>query len=186
MAESAEIRVSEGVTLTGMDPGWAHSRDLQQVFLWDIGPEKPKSPHKPTLPQKAKDGEPEYELAKVEFQELLEEYQAELKNFKKAKQEFNEFQERNGGPIELLFWSIDARHAMEHDVAAWKAGKQSRPRYYLSSRTRGNKHLPNRGLPEGMKPGHGQAEVERRANESSVLLGEAMRADPIFGTQELR
>jgi hypothetical protein len=187
MSETADIRVSEGVKLTGMDAGWANAEDLQRVFVWDIGPEKPRPPQRPTLPKNAKEGDPEHELAKVEFQELLEDYQVDLKTFKQKKTEYADFQQRYGGPVEVVWWSVDARQNMEKDAAAVREGRQSRLRYYVSARTRGWKgKVANLGLPEGMKPGPGQAEVERRAREEGVLLSEALRADPVFGQQELR
>lgn len=183
-----DMRVNEGVKLTGLPEGWANAHALQRVILWDVGPEKPKPPVKPALPEKGKSGDPEYELAKVEFEQALDDYRAALKDYKRLRDEYTEWHTRNGGPIELDFWSCDATDALGRDAAAVKNKKnpQEKPRYYLSSRTRGYGHLPNRGLPEGLRPGHGQAELERRMREGDEDLATALRKDPVFGQQELR
>jgi len=178
--EVADIKVGVGVKLTGLDVGWAHLHDLQRVYLWDIGPEKPAPPIRPPLP-KGKEGDPEYDLAKVEFADALARYDAELKEHGRRKAEYASWERQCGGPVEMEFWSVNAREALDSDVRAVAEGRQTRRRWYLSSRTRGSERLPNRGLPEGMKPGHGQADLERTRKERDADFADAMRRDPIFG-----
>jgi hypothetical protein len=138
------------------------------------------------VPKGGKEGNPEYELAKVEFAEALEDYQAALKAWKKAKDDHAEWHKRNDGPVEIQMWSCDAHDALMRDQTAVTEGRQAMRRYYVSSRTRGNTNLPNRGLPDGLKPGSGQAELERRMREGDADLLAARAADPVFGQQEIR
>jgi hypothetical protein len=165
-----------------------NSAELQQVWLWDIGPSKPVTPKRPEIP-KGREGDPEYDLAKIEFAEALEDYQAELKAWKKLKADYAEWHKTNGGPVEIVFWSCDAADALARDGANApidvKTGEKQL-RYFISARTRGSSHLPNKGLPPGKKPGHGQAELERRMIEGDADLMAARRADPVFGKQETR
>jgi hypothetical protein len=185
----AELQVNDGVKLTGLPEGWANAQALQQVILWDIGPEKPKYPQRLVAP-KGKEGDPEFDLAVVEFKDQLEEYQAALKTYRQAKKEFEDWAKRHGGPIEIPFWSCDAQDALANDARAVAEGRQTRVRFYLSARTRGYSKLPNRGLPEidgkPLRPGHGQAELERRQREGDADMAAALRADPVFGNPELR
>jgi hypothetical protein len=154
--------------------------ELQKVILWDVGPEKPRAPARPALP-KGKEGDPEFDLAKVEFRDALERYDAELKQHALLKAQYSDWERKCGGPVEVEFWSIDAEHALAHDRTAVQEGRQTRRRWYVSSRTRGKGKLPNRGLPEGMKPGHGQDMLERQLREGDFDLAVARRSDPIFG-----
>lgn len=186
----AEVQIVPGIKFSGDDRpetldiiGMA---ELGRVYLWDIGPEKPVVPKRPVPPQ-GKENDPQYQLDKVEFAEALEEYQAALKRAKQGRDEYAAWQRRYGGPIECLFHAPDAKEAQENDLRAVEEGRQTRPRWQnVSSRTRGYAKLPNRGLPDGMQPGHGQAEQERRAAEGESDLIAARRADPVFGKQELR
>jgi hypothetical protein len=168
-----------------------NSADIQQVILWDIGPTKPVAPKRPTVPKvfkESKEGDPDYDLAKIDFAEQLEDYQEALKAWKKAKADFADWHKQNGGPIEIPFWSCDAADALARDAAAAPIDEDGNKqlRYFISSRTRGYSALPNRGLPAGRKPGHGQGELERRMREGDADLAAARRADPVFGTQETR
>lgn len=183
----AELQVNEGVKLTGLPEGWANAQALQQVILWDIGPEEPIEPKVMAVP-KGNDGEPAYELAKVRFGVAMKKYKAALEAYDRAVTEFEDWHRRNGGPIEITFWSCDANDALERDAKAVadKNSLQVKRRYYISARTRGYGKLPNRGLPEGMHPGHGQAELERRQREGDADMAAALRADPVFGNPELR
>jgi hypothetical protein len=180
VSDTAEIRVSAATRLTGMDIGFAQLHDLQRVILWDIGPEAPKPPKRPALP-KGGEGTPEYDLAKVEFSRELQKYDGELAMFARRRDEFAKWERELGGPIEYEFWSVDAADALARDVAAVREGRQVRRRWFISSRTRGSEKLPNRGLPEGMAPGRGQSEIERRRIEENAELAAAMNADPVFG-----
>ena len=150
-------------------------RGTQMVVLWDLGPEKPVAPKRPAAP-KGKEGEPEYDLAKVEFQEQLDDYQAALKAYSKAKADYADWLKRVGGPIELTMWSCDAADSLARDAK----------RYCISASTRGHSHLPNHGLPEGRKPGNGHVEQQRRIAAGEADMEQLRRRDPVFGQQELR
>ena len=162
-------------------PGVKLSGDLishqqrQNVVLWDLGPPKPAPPKRPDAPQ-GRRGDPAYDLAMIEFKETLDEYEAALKQHKADKAEYAKWQKDMGGPIERAWYSVDANDALARDPK----------RYCISASTRGYEKLPNRGLPEGMKPGHGQAEQRRRAQEMDADMAAALQADPVFGQQELR
>lgn len=159
--------------------------DSSQVWLWDCGPPKPEPPKRPVAP-KGKEGEPEFDLSMIEFGEALIEYGAQLKTYSARKVEHADFVRRYGGPYLIKWWSADAKDALDNDGRAVAEGRQTRRRYFMSSRTRGHEKLPNGGLPENMRPGHGHAENLRREEEGDAELVQARRTDPIFGAQELR
>lgn len=148
----------------------------QQVILWDTGPRKPTMPKKPDLPKRGELEEAEYDLVMIEFRVVLEDYEKALKAFGIARQDYQEWHTRNGGPVELVQYSCDATDTLEREPN----------RYFVSARTRGHEDKPNYGLPPGMRPGHGQADLERRRREGAVFLEEARRQDPIFGDPNLR
>ena len=155
-----------------------------KVWLWDCGPEKPKQPVRPDEPH-GKKGDPDYELAVIEWEEVKEKYADDMKRFRRMKEERAAWETHMGGPIERMMWSVDARDALANDARAVQEGRQSRLRYYISSRTRGYEKLKNRGLPIGLTPGHGhQAEVERQIAGDKEFVA-ALKADPQFG-QEIR
>jgi hypothetical protein len=181
VSETGEMRVSAATRLTGLDVGFANLHDLQRVILWDIGPEEPKPPQRPLLPKGQGEGDPAYDLAKVEFARELQKYEGDLVMFARRRDEYAEWQRTLNGPVEREFWSVDAADALNRDLVAVREGRQSRRRWYLSSRTRGSEKLSNRGLPEGMAPGRGQSEIERRRIEENAELEVAMRSDPVFG-----
>lgn len=145
------------------------------VILWDIGPLKPVAPVKPTAP-KGKEGEPEYDVALVEFREELEVYTAARKTYLVALKDYGDWQKNQGGAIERQFYSCDAHDALARDPE----------RYYISASTRGHEKLKNHGLPAGYKPGRGHAENVRRAMEGEEEFAKIRKADPVFGTPELR
>jgi hypothetical protein len=104
-----------------------------------------------------------------------------LKRYKRDKDDFARWQTTNGGPVELTRWSCDARDAIQHDTRAVQEGRQSKRRYFISSRTRGYQHLENRGLPPGVEPGHGhEANLDRQAADDQALAM-ARAQDPVFG-----
>lgn len=144
------------------------------VWLWDLGPAKPVAPVRPKAPT-SKEGSPEYDLDMVDFREAIAEYDAALKTHKVAKAEVADFEKRFGGPHEIMQYSCDAQDTLA----------RAPTRYCISSRTRGHEKLKNRGLPIDVKPGHGQAEQERREQEGEADLVALKRSDPHF-TQEAR
>lgn len=184
-----EIQVTPGIKLSGDDGPQTldviGNEAIARVYLWDVGPEKPTQPKRPEAPR-GKQGDPDYELAKIEFEDVLADYRDTLERFKKDKKDHAAWHARNGGPIEYLQDHPNAVEALDNDARAVAEGRQTQLRWYVSSRTRNKSRLPNRGLPEGMKPGHGQADQERRASEGENDLIAARRADPVFGQAELR
>jgi len=175
-------QVSEHTKLNGTADfdAMARGREISTVYLWDCGPEKPVAPKRPDVP-KGTDGDPEYEVAKVEFKDLLETYERQIREYARAKVEFEKWQSDYGGPIERRFWSCDAQDAMARDQRAVAESRQKEPRYYISTRTRGYERKHNLGLPKGVKPGHGQAAQEERERQGIADLERAARADPVFG-----
>jgi len=164
--------MSEGIRVTSNNES---DNRLMHVFLWDLGPSKPAAPKRPKAPV-GKEGDPEYDLAMIEFTEAKADYESELKAYKQAKLDYADFEKRYGGPYEIMQWSCDAQDTLTRDP----------DRYCISSRTRGYEKLKNGGLPAGMKPGHGQAENLRRLAEGNADLAEARRRDPQFGELEAR
>lgn len=155
-----------------------------KVWLWDCGPEEPVLPEAPELPP-GKDGDPKYDLAKIVFKRQLKAYEAALEAYESDTVAYAKWYRDNGGPVEQLFWSVDARDALQHDAKAVKDGRQKKLRWWLSSRTRGHEKLKNLGLPNGMRPGHGQEANLERQIAGEKEFANALRSDPVFG-QETR
>lgn len=145
------------------------------VILWDIGPKKPVAPNRPKAP-KGTVGDAEHDLLMIEFKEEVETYEAGLKAYGQAKIEYAAWQKKEGGAIERLFYSCDAHDAMARDPS----------RYFISASTRGHEKLKNHGLPDGAKPGLGQAENMRRQREGEEEFLQARKADPVFGQEMTR
>lgn len=176
------VRIIDGQPVVRHAGTMTDLRDASEVWLWDCGPEKPKPPERPEAPT-GKQGDPEYDLAVIEFKEQLEDYEAALKLYAQQKKEFADWEKRFGGPVEVRFWSVDARDALKHDARAVEENRQAKPRYHISARTRGFEKTKNGGLPVGMKPGRGhQANLERQiAGEAEFVA--ALKADPHFGQE---
>lgn len=183
----SEIRLNEHVKLSNVGDGLAAMADRERsmIFVWDCGPAIPEAPKRPVAP-KGKEGDPEHDLAVVDFRQALVEYENDIKTYGARKTEYAQFQKQWGGPYEIKFWSVDARDALERDKNAVDEGRQPGKRYYISSRTRGYDGLPNGGLPGNLKPGAGHFENLRREREGDADVEAARRADPVFGTQEMR
>lgn len=181
MAEYVQ-QPSEFVKLSGNDnyAAMARGREISQVWLWDCGPPKPVAPKRP-VPPKGRDGDPEYDLAMIDFRESMDEYQKGLKIFGLQKDAFADFEKRYGGPYLVCMWSADAQDALANDARAVKDGRQDRLRYFISSRTRGYEKLPNGGLPPLLKPGHAHEDNLRREREGDADMVAARRSDPVFG-----
>ena len=183
-----EIRIADNAKLRTDRPEAAamfNAAEISRVWLWDIGPSKPKPPTRPEAPKVA-EGTPAGDIAKLEFAEVLEQYQAGLKRYRTLKAEFDDWNAKNTGPYIIPFWSCDAQDAISNDLRAVQEGRQEKRRYYLCSRTRGRGDLPNGGLPEGMKPGKRYESDRKREAAGEDDLVDARRRDPVFGQQELR
>ena len=153
------------------------------VVLWDLGPKKPDMPKKPAAMKKPsdhkgdwKEGDPDFDLAAIEFNETLEAYKAARAQYQRELKDFGDWHKRYGGPFEIAMYSCDAHDALERDPK----------RYCISARTRGRGDLKNFGLPEGVKPGPAQDENMRRIKAGEEDLRVALARDPVFGQQELR
>ena len=181
------IQLNEYVKLSNVGPGLAAMADRERsmVYLWDCGPTAPSAPKRPVAPR-GKEGEPEFDLAMVDFRQALLDYEADLRTYGARKDEFAKWQTQNGGPFEIKMWSVDARAALEIEERAVKEGLVPAKRYFISSRTRSFESLPNQGLPGNMKPGKGHFENLRREREGEADLDEARRSDPVFGSREMR
>ncbi len=127
--------------------------------IWDLGPKEPMPPKKPDLP-KGKEGEPEHDLAMIEFRGALAVYEAELIAYGKAKKDFADWHQRYGGPYQIEWLSPDAREALAND----------RLRYVEK-------------LPKGVKPGKYQHEQTERAEQAKRDLQTLAARDPVFGNQ---
>ena len=165
----------DGMEFTKVTNSLAPELAKTYVVLWDIGPPKPMAPKRPDMP-KGKEGDPEYDVALIEFKESLEGYADALKAYGRAKIEFAKWQKDQGGAIELRMFSCDAADALQRDPE----------RYFISSSTRGYDKLKNHGLPAGYRPGRGQEENLRRAREGEAEFAAAVASDPVFGIPELR
>lgn len=160
-------------------PGVKLSGDLMidqhtdMVVLWVMPPDRPQPPKRP-VPPKGQVGEPEYDLEMIEFRDAMEGYEADLRKYKAAKEAYAEFEDKYGGPYEIVQKSVDAADSLARDPK----------RFRISSKTRGYERLKNKGLPQGVEPGHGQAEQEERARQANVDLETLRRSDPVFGSSE--
>ena len=141
------IQLNEYVKLSNVGPGLAAMADRERsmVYLWDCGPTAPSAPKRPVAPR-GKEGDPEFDLAMVDFRQALLDYEADLRTYGARKDEFAKWQTQNGGPFEIKMWSVDARDALAIDERVVKEGLQPAKRYFISSRTRGFESLAQPGL----------------------------------------
>lgn len=176
--------MSDGLLFTKISNPLIEAHASMKVWLWDCGPEEPVLPDPPDPPS-GKEGDPKYDLAKIQFKRQLKAYEAALEKYEADMIEFDRWQKNEGGPVERLFWSVDARDALRYDAKAVEEGRQKALRYHLSARTRGYEKLKNGGLPNGMRPGKGQQANLEREIAGHAEMAAALRADPVFG-QEVR
>jgi hypothetical protein len=176
----ADVRTGE---FSGFSNNLLVEHRLMKYWLWDCGPEKPQYPDRPVAPN-GKEGDPKFDLAKIEFKEYLDAYEAALKKYRDDRRDFEEWQKTMGGPVERLMWSVDALSALTYDAEAVAEKRQGKRRWFISGRNKGYESRPNYGLPEGMKPGHGHAANLEREAAGLADFERAKRADPVFG-QEL-
>lgn len=139
------------------------------VRLWDLGPTEPTPPKRPDLP-KGKEGDPEHDLAVIDFRGALAAYETELKAYGQAKKDFADWHKTYGGPYEIVnYHSADAYDALTND-----------PARYCVSRS----DMPNHGLPKGRKPGPYQEQQKKRWAEQERELRHAAAMDPNFGRRQ--
>jgi hypothetical protein len=195
----AEVRTSEFVKYSNP---LIDDLTSMHAWMWDCGPEEPDLPSPPDAPS-GKDGDPKFDLAKIQYKRKLHAYEAALLDYERKVKEWMDFQKQYGGPYEIRMWSVDALDAITNDLRAVFDKRQEKPRYYVSERT--SRMLKNRilgqmrsvlsrekvelevtsGLPKGMKPGHGHEANLRRQIAGEKEFEAALMADPQFG-QEMR
>ena len=183
-----------------------------KIVIWDLGPKKPGAPPpRPPVP-KGEPNTPEYDLAQLDIQEVLEKYEADLLAYRALKKEYEEWHRRWGGPYEIYnVWHCDGYEMLAHGrcgkcLSCVQAPKNAAggyvirdqnglpaplppcesPRYVVSASSPGLKHLKNRGLPEGIKPGRGQDEQIKRIAEGREMFLRQKQQDPVFGSEEMR
>jgi hypothetical protein len=180
-----EIRYLDGQPAVRNSGILTEQRDAQTVWLWDCGPEEPMLPEPPEPPT-GKDGEPKYDLARLQYKRELKRYEDALIAFEAAEKEFQRWHKVEQGPLELRFDSTLARDALLHDARAVEDGRQEKRRYYLSSRTRGSEKLRNLGLPNGVEPGKGHQRALELQIAGDAAFVEILKADPHFGQETRR
>lgn len=125
--------------------------------VWDLGPDPPQPPKPPETPR-GKDGDPDYELAKLHYVQALEGYKLDLFAYGRQRDEYQAWQREKGGPVELERWGVEVEEAIARD-----------PKRY------------RRELPKGMKPGRAHFENLERQRTRADELAEDRRRDPQFG-----
>jgi hypothetical protein len=153
-----------------------------KVYLWDCGPEEPRLPEPPEEPS-GRGGDPKYDLERLKYKRALKHYEDELLTFENRDKEFRHWHFAVKGPVEIMMWSVDARDALANDSKAVADGRQKKPRYFVSSRTRGWEKTKNLGLPPGVVPGPGHKENLDRQIAGDQKFVEALKADPQFGQE---
>jgi hypothetical protein len=146
-----------------------------RVWLWDTGPIPPIAPARPK-PPKGQEGDPEYDLAMIDFREQMHDYEKALLNYRRAKEDHADWFEKYKGPFEFRQWSCDARVSLERDPK----------RYFVSSRNPGWEKTKNLGLPKGMEPGEWHYKNQERIAAGEADEAEERRQDPVFGSLEAR
>lgn len=180
-------------------------QELSKVVLWDLGPAEPgkgdiKMPE-PPVPPKGQPGEPAFDVAMVTFEPRLRAYKKAVALYAAAVEDYEDWQERWGGPYERHgLFSCEAHDDMHNgrcrkckDCKDWEAQKGTsrvgpyaactNSRYRISASTRGRGDLKerNNGLPEGMKPGHGHRLLMERIAAGNDDRLQMQRRDPVFG-----
>lgn len=129
----------------------------QKVDLWDMGPPRPEAPKEPEKPNPKLTGAEKAE-AEVLYEDALEAYKNDLRNWSSTKLAHRKWHEEMGGPRKVELWAADARHAMTVEPERWKLD-----------------------LPKGMKPGRAQLEAEEQAAAEREAQQREVDADPQFG-----
>jgi hypothetical protein len=128
-----------------------------KVELWDMGPKRPEPPNEPAKPDAALKGA-DKAAAEVEYEDACERYKQQLRKYTTDKIAYLDWHDKNGGPIKVDLWGVDARFAMEVEEKRFKLD-----------------------LPKGQKPGRAQVEAEEMAAAEADALIRAQAHDPQFG-----
>lgn len=131
----------------------------QKVDLWDMGPPRPDAPKEPTKVDPKLTGAEKAE-AEVLYEDALEAYKNDLRNWSATKAAHRQWHEKQGGPRKEELWAADARHAMTVEPDRWKLD-----------------------LPKGTKPGRAQIEAEQQQAAEREALEHEVEADPQFGSK---
>lgn len=130
-----------------------------KVDLWDMGPPRPLPPE-PPQPHKDLDKlkGADKALAEVEHEDAQEKHKDHLRHYGHAKRHHADWHEKNGGPVKVELWAIDARHALDVESERYKLD-----------------------LPRGHKPGAAQIEADEIAEQEAEDIERARSSDPQFG-----
>jgi hypothetical protein len=176
----AEVRYLDGQPAIRNSGLLTEARAQGEVWLWDCGPEEPippDEPEPPTLPIT----DPKYHLENLRHKRAVKRFDEALATYDRLEREYQHWHNNIRGPVEVSMWSPNARDALEADARAVKEGRQHKPRWYLSARTRGSERLKNFGLPPGVEPGEGHRENLERTLAGEKEFISALKADPHFG-----
>lgn len=127
--------------------------------IWDLGPSEPLPPKRPAIP-KGEEGEPEFDLAMIDFRREKAAYESALEAYGQQKRDYLDWNTRYGGPFQIEWLSPDAREALAND-----------PKRYAEK------------LPKGVKPGKWHHEQVVRQEERRAELKTIAARDPVFGNQ---
>lgn len=128
-----------------------------KVDLWDTGPTRPAAPQPPAeVDAKLKGAD--RAAAEVEYEDACDRYKHQLRAFTKAKVDYAEWHETNGGPLKVELWGVDARFALDKEPVRFRLD-----------------------LPKGVKPGKAQLEIEANAESEAEAFQRQQAADPQFG-----
>ena len=176
----AEIRYLDGQPAVRNSGILTEQRDIQAVWLWDCGPEEPVPPDEP-IPPALPITDPKYQLEQLRHKRAVKRFEDALLIYERNEAEFQHWHRNIRGPVEIRMWSTDARDALTHDAEAVKDGRQTKLRYYVSSRTRGWEKAKNFGLPKDVAPGEGHRENLERQIAGEKEFIEVLKKDPQFG-----
>jgi hypothetical protein len=178
----AEVRYLDGQPAIRNTGILTEQRDIQAVWLWDLGPEEPEPPDEP-IPPALPVTDPKYHLENLRHKRAVKRFEDELVLYDRLEREFQHWHKNVRGPIEFRMNSTEARDALKYDAQAVEDGRQKKRRWYLSARTRGSERLKNHGLPPGVEPGPGHIENLERQLAGEKEFVDLLKADPHFGQE---
>jgi len=178
----AEVRYLDGQPAIRNTGILTEQRDIQAVWLWDLGPEEPEPPDEP-IPPALPITDPKYHLENLRHKRAVKRFEDELVLYDRLEREFQHWHKNVRGPIEFRMNSTEARDALEHDGRAVADKRQKKLRYYISSRTRGHERTKNLGLPNGIEPGEGHRENLERQLAGEKEFVQILKSDPQFGQE---
>ena len=127
------------------------------VKFWDLGPVRPVAPDAPLPPNDKLKGA-ELDLAKIQYDDALEDYKIALRRFAADRKIYDDWRKASGGPVQIERNPVVAREAMFRDP----------DRFVMT-------------LPRGAKPGRVDAENKRKQYDREAALKADAKKDPHFG-----